>query len=629
MHRPSLRTTRFFAIATGAAVLAASAAWVGLAPAQAQQAQVQVWVTTADQSRLLAQQPDVSFGSGGSGPVVNVNAGTSYQVMDGFGASFTDSSAWLVDNELTQSQRDQLMIRLFDDQSGIGLSMVRQPMGASDFTAGGADYTYDDTCCSVGDFTIGRDQASVIPVLQQAKGLNPDLKIIGTPWTAPAWMKSSGSLNGGQLNADRFDEYADYFEAYVDAYAAQGLPIYAVTSQNEPQHETGSYPSMRMSWQDQAAFIGDHLGPALADTGTRIIAWDHNWDQPEYAINVLNDPEANRYLAGSAFHCYAGNVAAQTQVRNAHPGKGVWFTECSGGQWAPDFGSNLKWNTQNLVIGATRNWAKSVTLWNMALDQNHGPTNGGCADCRGVVTIDTNSGNVTYNVEYYVLGHVSKFVDPGAVRVESSNLGGDIETTAFRNPDGSRVLLALNAGASQRTFTVTEGGRQFGYTLPAGAVATFTWNEGGTSEPPGGIDPDAVYAIASLSTGKVLDVRDRSTAEGAQIQQWADFGATNQRWRFTDAGGGHWTITSVFSGKVLAVPQSSTANGALVVQQTYTGAASQQWRVEASGGGYAIVNRHSGKVLDVQGVSQADGAAIQQWDDFGAANQRWSLTPDG
>ncbi|MEU6860980.1 RICIN domain-containing protein [Glycomyces sp. NPDC046736] len=629
MNRKHLPGRRLAAVGVSLAVLGSSLVAAGLvSSAQAAQGQADVWVTTADQSKLLARQPSVPFGSGGTGPVITVDTGTTYQTMDGFGASFTDSSAWLVQNELDQSQRDQLMQRLFGDDSGIGLSMVRQPFGASDFTANNADYTYDDTCCDLGDFSIGHDLPYTVPILQQAKAINPDLKIMGTPWTAPAWMKTNNSLFGGQLAPDRFDDYADYLAATVEAYRSHGLPIYAVTPQNEPHHETGSYPSMRMTWQDQAALIGDHLGPALEGTGTKIIAWDHNWDEAYYPINVLNDPEANRYAAGSAFHCYGGDVSAQSQVHDAHPGKDLWFTECSGGEWATDFGGNLKWNMQNLVIGSTRNWAKGITLWNMALDQNHGPTNGGCADCRGVVTVDTGNGAVTYNVEYYVLGHISKFVEPGATRIASTSTPGDIETVAFRNPDGTIALLALNAGSGERTFTVSQGGQDFGYTLPAGAVATFTWDTGGT-QPPGDIDQNATYAIGSVSSGKTLDVQGWSVADGALVQQWADHGGENQRWRFTDAGGGHWRIDNLHSGKALTVANGSTANGAAIHQVTYTGAASQQWRLDRlADGTYAIVNRGSGKALDVKDVSQADGGLIQQWDYFGSANQRWRLTLD-
>jgi glucosylceramidase len=630
MRRP--RTpSRLGTFGAGLVVLSTTAfSGLFLPSGQAAEAGVQVWVTTADQSKLLEPQAALPFGSGNGSTLVQVDDQIRYQSMDGFGASFTDSSASLVQNNLDEAQRNVLMAQLFDPEAGIGLSMVRQPVGASDFTVGGNDYTYDDTCCDLGDFSIDHDRAYLIPVLQQAQALNPELKLMATPWSAPAWMKDNGSLFGGQLNDDRFDEYADYLVDFVEAYEAQGLPIYAITTQNEPHHESSTYPTMRMSWEDQAEFIGSHLGPEFEDAGidTGIIAWDHNWDEPDYPVNVLNDPEANRYSIGSAFHCYGGDVAAQSQVHDAHPDKGLWFTECSGGEWATDFGGNLKWNMQNLVIGAIRNWAKGVTLWNMALDQNAGPTNGGCSNCRGVVTVDTRSGTVAYNVEYYVLGHASKFVQPGAVRIDSTTTPGGIETVAFENPDGTIAMIALNAGSATADFTVAQGGRDFGYSMPAGAVATFVWDGGESTETPGGdVDERETYAIESVHSGRVLDVEGGSDEERATVQQWADHGGEHQRWRFAAVEGGYWRIVSERSGKVLAV--TDTANGTPVVQQEYRGDPGQQWRVsKLADGSYQIISRLSGKSLDVRDVSTRNGAPIQQWDYHGGANQRWILTAD-
>ena len=586
---------------------------------------VSAWVTTADRSKLLARQADVAFTpDSGSATTIEINPATAYQSMDGFGAAFTDSSAWLVGTRMSAGSRTTLMTNLFSPSAGIGLSMVRQPMGASDFTANGADYTYDDTCCSVADFTVDHDRAYLIPVLQQARSINPQLKIMATPWSAPAWMKTNNSLNGGQLRADMHAAYADYFVKYVQAYGGAGLPIYAVTLQNEPHHEAG-YPSMRMEPAEQAALVKNQLGPKFAANGigTKIIAWDHNWDEPQYPIDVLNDAAAKRYLAGSAFHCYAGDVGAQNTVHNAHPDRDLWFTECSGGEWATDFGANLKWNVQNLIIRTVRSWAKGVTLWNMALDQNHGPTNGGCTDCRGVVTVHSDTGAVTYNVEYYVLGHAAKFVKPGAQRIDSSSYAGDLESVAFRNPDGSIALIALNAGTGQRAFKVRSAGQSFTYTLPAGAVATYTWTPGST---PGAVVKENVYyRLTAQHSGKVLDVQHNSTANGAPIQQWDYAGGANQLWRFVALGGGYYRIVAKSTGKALDVQNTSTADGALVQQWDYTGAANQQWRVTGAGP-VTIAARHSGKVLDVQARSTANGAAVQQWTAAGGTNQQWTLT---
>ncbi|WP_328989466.1 RICIN domain-containing protein [Kribbella sp. NBC_01245] len=589
----------------------------------------QVWVTTPDAGKLLARQADVQFGNATSGTTIDVSASSVYQTMDGFGAAFTDSSTWLAWNKMNTSQRDAMMNKLFDRSTGIGLSLLRQPMGASDFTANSADYTYDDTCCDLNDFSIAYDKTYTIPVLKAAKSRNPGLKIIGTPWSPPAWMKTNNSLNGGRLRTDRYADFANYFVKYTQAYAAEGLPIYAVTLQNEPHHEA-SYPSMRMEPDEQAAVAKFNLGPAFAAAvvPAKIIAWDHNWNEPNYPISVLNDAAAKQYIAGSAFHCYAGEPGAQTTVHNAHPDRDIWFTECSGGNWATDFGANLKWNTQNLVIGATRNWAKGVTLWNMALDQNSGPTNGGCADCRGVVTIDSNNGNVSYNVEYYVLGHASKFVLPGAQRISSTTFAGDVESVAFRNPDGSIALIALNAGSASKTFTVRSNGQSFNYTLPAGAVATYTWTPEAVA--PGPIDAAAWYQVVNANSGKCVDAADHGTSNGTAVQQWACGSAqADQQWQFRPTSDGYYKAVSRGGAVVWDVVGGSGALTAGTKVQLWTdaGGTNQQWKPVPAGDGYTFQARHSGQCLDVTDASTSDGARLQQWTCTGGTAQTFRLVP--
>lgn len=448
---------------------------------------VSVWLTTPDRSKLLHREADVSWKKDGrpNDTTIDVDDRTAYQQMDGFGAAMTESSAWLIANKLSVEQRNELMNRLFDHEQGIGISYLRLPMGATDFSL--SHYTYDDmpegqTDPELRGFSIDHDKAYIIPTLRKAKEINPALKIMGSPWSAPAWMKTSGSLLKGNLNADAYPAYADYFAKFVQAYAAEGLPIDAVTPQNEPQFEPDGYPGMRMEAAEQANFIKTYLGPAFvkANIRTKIVVWDHNWDDPYYPIQILSDPEASKYIAGSAFHGYAGEVANQQKVHDAFPGKDIYFTESSGGEWAPEFGGSLKWDMQNLIIGATRYWAKTVLKWNLALDESHGPALGGCRDCRGFVTIDGQTGHASYNPEYYAFGHASKFVKPGAYRIDSNTFGnGSIEDVAFRNPDGSEVLIALNSAAESRSFLVRRSGKSFAYTLPAGAAATFVWAAAG------------------------------------------------------------------------------------------------------------------------------------------------------
>lgn len=448
---------------------------------------VQVVETTADRAMLLQPQPGVTFGleSSATGPMITVNDSTRYQQIDGFGASLTDSAAWVIAHKLSSEQQNSLWQNLFNPSAGIGISFLRQPMGASDFSASG-NYSYDDVPAGQTDpdlthFSIAHDTAYLTPLLRQALTVNPAIKITAVPWSPPAWMKTSGTMNGGNMNPAYFPSLAQYFVKFVESYQQLGVPIYAVMPQNEPLNSNTAYPTEYLAASDEAAFIATHLGPAFDAarlSKIKIFGYDHNWDNPFYAETVLADVSASTYVAGSAFHCYAGDVSAQSTVRNAYPNKDIWFTECSG-TVGTKFANDLAWDAEHLLIGATRNWARSVSLWNLALDQNSGPRNGGCSNCRGVVTIDdsTSPPSITNNVEYYVLGHAAKFVAPGAYRVDSNSFGhGSIEDVAFQNPDGSIVLLVLNSG-NNSAFTVSWRGQIFSYTLPAGAVATFSWKQ--------------------------------------------------------------------------------------------------------------------------------------------------------
>lgn len=407
-----------------------------------------------------------------------------FQQMDGFGASLTDSSAWLIWNKLDTAQKPKLMQDLFSPTSGIGLSLLRQPMGASDFSASG-NYSYDDVPAGQTDrplaqFSITHDEPYIVPLLKQALSLNPAIKVIAVPWSPPAWMKSNGSMNGGDVSVAEFPAYANYFVKFIQAYQQQQVPIYAVAIQNEPLHTSPGYPTAYLSAADATAFIGQHLGPALASGGlsqVKILAYDHNWDNTQYAATILSDTTASPYVAGTAFHCYAGDVSAQSTLRDAFPSKGIWFTECSGSVGS-DFSGDLVWNAQHLLIGATRNWARSISLWNIALDQDSGPKNGGCDKCRGVVTIDDSisPAKVSFNVEYYALGHLAKFVTSGAYRIASNTSGTSaLGHVAFQNPDGSIALLVLNPGTTNAAFTGSWKGQTFSYTLPPKSLATFTW----------------------------------------------------------------------------------------------------------------------------------------------------------
>jgi glucosylceramidase len=447
---------------------------------------MEVVESSAELHETLEEKPPLAFGPTRTPNLtVTVNDAVNYQQIDGFGASLTDSSAWLLWNRLTEAQRKEALRMLFSPSKGIGLSVLRQPMGASDFAL--SDYSYDDLPAgqplSPGDsdlrhFSIDHDRGYIIPLLREALALNPGLKIIASPWSPPGWMKTSGSMIQGALLPSAYSPLAKYFVRFVEEYETAGVPIYAVTMQNEPLYVPNNYPGMNMTAREQAEFLATYLGPALRDEHrkTKIMIFDHNWDLIEYPIEVLSDRKAAAFAAGTATHCYGGNVTAQNELHERFPEKDIWLTECSGGDWQK---GDLLQQQVHLVIGATRNWARSVVLWNLVLDQHHEPFLGGCTNCRGIITVDHSSqpSQIAPTVDYTALAHASKFVAPGAYRIESNTFDqGSLEDVAFRNPDGSLVLLVLNSGGSVATFNIAWAGKYASYKLGGGAVATFRWH---------------------------------------------------------------------------------------------------------------------------------------------------------
>ncbi|MDQ0196586.1 glycoside hydrolase family 30 protein [Paenibacillus wynnii] len=387
-------------------------------PVSAAGEQAEVWISSSDPntepavglspSARLSRIGDKAFSSssGSADYTITVNEGTTYQQMDGFGVSLTDASSWLLNFKLNATKRAEVMEKLFGS-SGIRLSVLRQPIGSSDFAW--SAYTYDDVAgdTSLSQFSISRDLPYIVPMVKAAIAKNPNIKVFASPWSAPAWMKYSNSLNTGKLKAENYQTYADYFKKYIQAYQAQGIPIYAVTPQNEPKYETSAYPSMGMSEQDEVGFIGDYLGPTLRNAGinTKIITFDHNyldWSFPNTVIQNLKNAGKASYVAGSAFHHYdSGDGSQMTLMHNAHPDKDVWFTEGGFGTWN-DQQNETSQGFDNMIsefINITRNWSKSVILWNAALDQKDGPTLLAAYNTnRGMVTIQ-NSDNRNDNPE--------------------------------------------------------------------------------------------------------------------------------------------------------------------------------------------------------------------------------------
>jgi glucosylceramidase len=441
----------------------------------------EMWLTTADESqKLTPQQLQQPAGAAVGDETVTIDTSTHFQTMQGFGAAMTDASAQLI-SKLPQDKRRKIMAELFGRANGgLGLSFTRLTVGASDFST--SDYSYDDSPGNAPDpglryFSIAPAEKYVLPRVREALAINPDLLVMISPWSAPAWMKTTRSLIKGELVPEYYPAFANYLAKTVEGFGREGVPVAMLTIQNEPNFEPDNYPGERVDPGQRAEIIGRYVGPALKARGlhTRILDWDHNWDHPEMPLAVLADPVARQYVSGIAWHCYEGDVAAQTPVHDAYPDKDAWLTECSGGEWSPKFAEVLGWMTDKLIIGASNNWSRGTLLWNLALDPQHGPHTGGCGDCRGVVTIDPATGAITRNVEYYVLGHASRFVLPGALRVGATTHGGGTDAAAFLNRDGSRVAILYRA-IGDGPVSIAIDGERYSVTLPAGSVATLRWS---------------------------------------------------------------------------------------------------------------------------------------------------------
>lgn len=443
--------------------------------------EVDFWLTTGNQRSLLEKQAGVlSFGTAANNfPFIDVDTAQTFQTVDGFGYTLTGGSAQLI-NAMNPTAKAALLQELFGNgPNSIGISYLRISIGASDLNA--TVFSYDDvppgqTDVNLARFSLAPDKeggTGLIPLLRGILQIRPDLKIMGSPWSPPAWMKDNGSTKGGSLLPQYYGVYAQYFVKYIQQMKAEGITIDAITPQNEPLHP-GNNPSLLMLPEQQADFIKNHLGPAFQAAGitTKIVIYDHNCDRPDYPITVLNDAGARPYINGSAFHLYAGDISALSTVRNAFPDKHIYFTE----QWTGakgTFAGDLQWHVKNVVIGSMRNWSRIALEWNLASDPSYNPhTPGGCTECKGALTID--GSNVTRNVSYYIIAHAAKFVPPGSVRI-GSNVAGSLYNAAFKTPNGKKVLIVMNDGNSEAKFNIGFKGKWVTTSLPAGAAGTYVW----------------------------------------------------------------------------------------------------------------------------------------------------------
>jgi glucosylceramidase len=434
---------------------------------------VAVYLTVRNTTTRLAQQQSVNFSDAAGSLTLTLNPADVKQEIEGFGAALTGSSAYLMKN-MTAAAREKLLKDLFTDE-GIDMKYMRLCIGTSDFSMG--NYTYCDSCtpADLSRFDIPDiDRRDLLPVLKEILARQPHMRLLGSPWTAPAWMKTNNALYGGYFKTDPavYSALAQYFVKYVQAYAAEGVTINAVTLQNEPWHEIGDYATMKMEPEQQRDVVRDHMGPQFEAAGvaTQIQIWDHNFGEVQYPLAVLEDAEAKKYVGGVAFHGYSGSPADLDRLTAAHPDMPIYFTEQSGGGWNTDDPiGNMLYYMKDFIIPTINRGSRNFLMWNLALDLNDGPKVqglGGCGNCRGVVTIQNNSYRV--NEEYYLLGHFSKFVKAGAHRIGHALSGGkpgNVDFSTFLNPDGSKVVVAVNQSGAAQTFAVSDGSRRFAYTL--------------------------------------------------------------------------------------------------------------------------------------------------------------------
>lgn len=439
-----------------------------------------LWLTTADKSAVFAlQTAPLRFSESSDAlPTVDVNDMEQYQSMDGFGLALTGGSAQLL-MRMDPPQRAALLRELFETQgNSIGISYLRVSIGSSDMND--HVFSYDDLPEGQADvdmakFDLGQDRADVIPVLKEILAINPRIKILGSPWSAPAWMKTNGKPKGGNLKPEYYGAYAKYFVKYIEGMKAEGITIDAITVENEPLNPKNT-PSMVMFAPEECTFIAKHLGPAFQKAGirTKILLYDHNLDVPSFPLSILADPDASKYVDGTAFHLYGGETPTFTAVHDEYPTKNLYLTEQAIHGRLDDGPLDVAAPVSWALIGSARNWSRNILLWNLAADPHFGPhtNDGGCTVCLGAITLDGNK--ATRNVAYYAIAHFSKFVPSGSVRV-GSNVMEQLSTVAFLTPGGKVVLVASNTGNFAKKFNVRYHGRSFTTTLPEESVGTYVW----------------------------------------------------------------------------------------------------------------------------------------------------------
>jgi glucosylceramidase len=435
---------------------------------------ISIWVTSGSQRHAPSQS--VRWGPASKGPaadVVELDPGRTYQEVLGFGAAFTEAACYMF-SQLGEAERERLFHELFHPAE-MGLSVCRTAIGSSDYATRLFSYCDGEADPELTRFSIDPDRESVLPVLRQARRVNPDLYLFSSPWSPPAWMKANNSMLGGSMRKKWFATYARYLLKFLEAYAAEGVAIQALTPQNEVDtDQDGRMAACLWGQEYEIEFVRDHLGPLLerAKVPTKIWILDHNYNLWGRAICSLDDPRLKKYVSGVAWHGYAGKPEMMMKVLEAHPDIAMYWTE--GGPAFNDPNSLTDWTKwASTYADVLCNGARCITGWNLALDEKGRP-NIGPFFCGGFVQIHSQTKEVTRSGQYWATAHYSRAIRRGARRFDSQSRAAQLNHVAAQNPDGQRVVVLSNAGGT-RNVELRLGGQGALVALPEKAVATLAW----------------------------------------------------------------------------------------------------------------------------------------------------------
>ena len=468
------QSRREFLKMSACSVMAAGSVNIARAVPESVGGQINVIVTGGQLRNHPAASIPWKSGANAAGAVIELNPQKRYQEILGFGAAFTDAACYTF-NRLDPSAREKLFSELFHP-SGMGLNVCRTCMGASDYSTEIFSYDEGEPDPEMKRFSIAHDQPYVLPMLREARKQNPDLFLFSSPWSPPGWMKAGGSMLGGSMRQKYFAPYAEYFVKFLQAYAAAGVPVQAVTVQNEVDtDQDGRMPACAWPQEYEMGFVKNHLGPALQKNGLNTKIWilDHNYNLWGRAVAELDDPAVHKYCNAVAFHGYVGTPDQMSKFHSAYPEAQIYWTEGGPDYTSPDYATDwVKW--AQTFTDVLRNWGQSITGWNLALDEKGRP-NIGPFPCGGLVTIHSQTREITYSGQYWAFAQFSRSIRRGAKRFDSSGQADGVEHVAFENPDGQKVLVLSNKGGETK-ITIRIGQSTAEVALAGDSVTTLFWS---------------------------------------------------------------------------------------------------------------------------------------------------------